>query len=49
LLEKLHKNYMDIHEKSAPKASEGNKDTADTAQGKRKPNYFDRKRFVDYE
>ena len=39
---------MDIHEKSAPKASEGTKDT-DTAQGKRKPNYFDRKRFVDYE
>jgi len=41
---------MDIHEKSAPKASEGTKNTTETAvDGKRKPNYFDRKRFVDYE
>jgi len=41
---------MDIHEKSAPKASEGTKDTpAETSDGKRKANFFERKRFVDYE
>lgn len=43
---------MDIHEKSAPKASEGTKDTASEptdGNGKRKPNFFERKRFVDYE
>ena len=47
---------MTLHEKSAPKASEpdsgekaGNKDTAATTGEKRKPNFFERKRFVDYE
>ena len=56
LLEKLHTNHTALQESSAPpKASEepksGSKDTAEekTLPNGRKANFFDRKRFVDYE
>jgi hypothetical protein len=47
---------MTLHESSAPKASDpdsgdktGTKDTAETTGEQRKKNFFERKRFVDYE
>jgi transposase-like protein len=44
LLEKLHKNYLNQQERKAPEPS-----AAVEAPPQRKPNFFDRKRFVDYE
>ncbi len=53
LLEKLHTNHIALQEASAPPIAteELEKDTAQekSLPNGRKANFFDRKRFVDYE
>lgn len=48
LLNKLYKNYAKNKENSQPNKKDAQGDAAAPAEGKRKKNFFERKRFVDY-